>query len=198
VANKLKLTFLIFVTFYSKITFAASKSNEGMPQLDVTTYPSLIFWLVLTFGFTYIVLKYYVTPRMSEILNHRKEKIDNDLFEAKKARESAEENKSNQDKSISEAKQKAMEIVREAVEKTKEELLEAENLVKDKLSKKLAVAEKNILVTKNESLKNVDKLSSEIAVLISDKVSGIEINKNFISKSINEEMKSFNLLKNLK
>ena len=78
-ANKLKLTFLIFVTFYSKITFAASKSNEGMPQLDVTTYPSLIFWLVLTFGFTYIVLKYYVTPRMSEILNHRKEKI-NDAF----------------------------------------------------------------------------------------------------------------------
>ena len=197
-ANKLKLTFLIFVIFYSKITFAASKSNEGMPQLDVTTYPSLIFWLVLTFSFTYIVLKYYITPRMSEILNHRKEKIDNDLFEAKKARESAEENKSNQEKSISEAKQKAMEIVREAVEKTKAELLEAENLVKDKLSKKLAMAEKNILVTKNESLKNVNKLSSEIAVLISDKVSGIEINKNLISKSINEEMKSFNLLKNLK
>ena len=91
-----------------------------------------------------------------------------------------------------------MEIVREAVEKTKEELLEAENLVKDKLSKKLAVAEKNILVTKNESLKNINKLSSEIAVLISDKVSGIEINKDLISKSINEEMKSFNLLKNLK
>ena len=197
-ANRLKLTFLIFVIFYSKITFAASKSNEGMPQLDVTTYPSLIFWLVLTFSFTYIVLKYYITPRMSEILNHRKEKIDNDLFEAKKARESAEENKSNQDKSISKAKQKAMEIVREAVEKTKEELLEAENLVKDKLSKKLAVAEKNILVTKNESLKNVNKLSSEIAVLIADKVSGIEINKSLISKSINEEMKSFNLLKNLK
>ena len=60
------------------------------------------------------------------------------------------------------------------------------------------MAEKNILVTKNESLKNVNKLSSEIAVLISDKVSGIEINKNLISKSINEEMKSFSLLKNLK
>ena len=197
-SNKLKLIFLVFVIFYSKFTFAASKSNEGMPQLDVTTYPSLIFWLVLTFGFTYLVLKYYITPRMSEILNHRKEKIDNDLFEAKKARKSADENKSHQDKSISEAKQKAIEIVKEAVEKTKVELLEAENLVKNKLSKKLAVAEKNILVTKNESLKKVNKLSSEIAVLISDKVSGIEINENLVSKSINEEMKSYNLLKDLK
>ena len=185
-----KLTFLFYILFHSNITFAASKSNEGMPQLDVSTYPSLIFWLILTFGFTYIVLKYYVTPKMSEILNHRKEKINNDLFEAKKARESAENNKDNQDKSISDAKEKAMEIVKKTLEKSKTELLNAEKMAKDKLSKKLAMAEKNILEAKNESLTVINEVCSEIAILISDKVSGIKISKDLIIKSINEEIKN--------
>ena len=84
-----RLKLILFCTFFvnSKSIFAASKSNEGMPQLDVSTYPSLIFWLVITFGFTFLVLKFYITPKMSEILNQRKEKIDTDLFEAKKSRE---------------------------------------------------------------------------------------------------------------
>ena len=43
---------------------------------------------------------------MSEILNQRKEKIDTDLFEAKKSHEDAENSKLNQESSIVEAKKK--------------------------------------------------------------------------------------------
>jgi F-type H+-transporting ATPase subunit b len=172
--------------------FGAEKSNEGMPQLDVSTYPSLIFWLVLTFSFTFLVLKYYVTPKMSEILNDRKEKVDADLFEAKQSREDAENSKMNQEKSISDAREKAVIIVRDAIEKSKSNLLISESKAKEKLSKKLEDAEKNILNAKKDSLKIVNEVASDIAIIISDKISGIKISKNLILKSVNDKIKEFN------
>ena len=187
--NFFKYLIPIYFILYSNIIFGAERSNEGMPQLDVATYPSLIFWLVLTFSFTFFVLKYYVTPKMSEILNDRKEKIDADLFEAKQSREEAENSKMDQEKSILDAKEKAIIIVRDAVEKSKSKLLISESKAKKKLTKKLEDAEKNILNAKKDSLKIVNGVASDIAVIISDKVSGIKISKNLILKSVNDKIK---------
>ena len=190
--NIFKYLIPIYFILYSNITFGAEKANEGMPQLDVATYPSLIFWLIVTFSFTFFVLKYYVTPKMSEILNDRKEKIDSDLFEAKQSREEAENSKTDQEKSILDAKEKAIIIVRDAVEKSKSKLLISETKAKEKLSKKLEDAEKNILNTKKDSLKIVNEVASDIAVIISDKISGIKISKNLTLKSVNDEIKKSN------
>ena len=190
--NIYKYLIPIYFILYSNTIFGAEKSNEGMPQLDVATYPSLIFWLVLTFSFTFFVLKYYVTPKMSEILNDRKEKIDADLFKAKQSREEAENSKMDQEKSILDAKQKAIIIVRDVVEKSNSKLLISESKAKEKLTKKLEDAEKNILNAKKDSLKIVNGVASDIAVIISDKVSGIKINKNLILKSVNDKIKKSN------
>ena len=190
--NIFKYLIPIYFILYSNITFGAEKANEGMPQLDVATYPSLIFWLIVTFSFTFFVLKYYVTPKMSEILNDRKEKIDSDLFEAKQSREEAENSKTDQEKSILDAKEKAIIIVRDAVEKSKSQLLISESKAKEKLSKKLEDAEQNILNAKKDSLKVVNEVASDIAVIISDKISGIKISKNLILKSVNEKIKKSN------
>ena len=192
VLNIFKYLIPIYFVLYSNIMFGAEKTNEGMPQLDVATYPSLIFWLVLTFSFTFFVLKYYVTPKMSEILNDRKEKIDADLFVAKQSREEAENSKMDQEKSILDAKEKAIIIVRDAVEKSKSQLLISESKAKEKLTKKLEDAEINILNAKEDSLKIVNGVASDIAVIISDKVSGIKISKNLILKSVNDKIKKSN------
>ena len=189
VLNIFKYLIPIYFVLYSNIMFGAEKTNEGMPQLDVATYPSLIFWLVLTFSFTFFVLKYYVTPKMSEILNDRKEKIDADLFVAKQSREEAENSKIDQEKSILDAKEKAIIIVRDAVEKSKSQLLINESKAKEKLSKKLEDAEKNILNVKKDSLKIVNEVASDIAVIITHKISGIKISKNLILKSVNDKIK---------
>jgi len=198
VINIFKYLIPIYFILYSNITFGAEKANEGMPQLDVATYPSLIFWLIVTFSFTFFVLKYYVTPKMSEILNDRKEKIDSDLFEAKQSREEAENSKTDQEKSILDAKEKAIIIVRDAVEKSKSQLLISESKAKEKLSKNLEDAEQNILNAKKDSLNIVNEVASDIAVIISNKISGIKISKNLILKSVNDKIKKSNLLENLK
>ena len=135
---------------------------------------------------------------MSEILNQRKEKIDTDLFEAKKSREDAENSKLNQESSILEAKEKAFQIISEATEKSKRDVQSFEKSSKEKLSKKLADAEKAITNAKNESLKAVNEIATDIAISLSQKVSGIKANKNALMKKINEQVSRSGSFKSLK
>ena len=135
---------------------------------------------------------------MSEILNQRKEKIDTDLFEAKKSREDAENSKLNQESSIVEAKEKAFQIISEATEKSKRDIQSFEKSSKEKLSKKLADAEKGITNAKNESLKVVNEIATDIAISLSQKVSGIKANKTTLMKKINEQVSRSGSFKSLK
>ena len=193
----IKFYIFSFLFFTSLNAFSASKDKEGMPQLDVSTYPSLIFWLILTFGFTFLVLKIFITPKLSEILNQRKERISADLFAAKSSREAAENSKMSQEKSIADAKNKANKIVKDAIEKTKIKLQETEKEAKERLTKNLLDAEKNISDAKNKSLKNITIISTDIALAISKKVSGINIKESIVSKNITDQLSQSDDFKNL-
>ena len=51
-------TFLLVSPAYS--------AGKGLPQLDFTTYPSLIFWSILSLLSLYLVMSYVISPVISE------------------------------------------------------------------------------------------------------------------------------------
>jgi len=116
----------------------------------------------------------------------------------KKSREDAENSKLNQESSIVEAKEKAFEIISEATEKSKRDIQSFEKSSKEKLSKKLADAEKGITNAKYESLKVVNEIATDIAISLSQKVSGIKANKSILMKKINEQVSRSGSFKSLK
>ena len=69
---------------------------------------------------------------------------------------------------------------------------------KEKLSKKLADAEKSITNAKNKSLKLVNEIATDIAISLSQKVSGIKANKSTLMKKINEQVSRSGSFKSLK
>ena len=60
-----------------------------MPQLDITTYSSQIFWLIVTFGVLYYLVVRKALPHISEVLESRQAKIDDDLKIAAARKEEA-------------------------------------------------------------------------------------------------------------
>jgi len=48
--------YLIFIGFFTLITSKSYGAEEGMPQLNPEYWVSQIVWLILTFGFLYIIL----------------------------------------------------------------------------------------------------------------------------------------------
>ena len=62
----------------------------GFPPFKTETFPSQLFWLVITFAFLFVVLWRLAAPRISGTIGARRGRINDDLAEAQKHRGDAE------------------------------------------------------------------------------------------------------------
>src|SRR6185312_13533779 len=68
----------------------APKQEGGFPPFKTSTFPSQIFWLVVTFAFLFVVVWRVAGPRISGVITTRRNKINGDIAEAQKHRSDAE------------------------------------------------------------------------------------------------------------
>ncbi|MEJ1969609.1 MAG: hypothetical protein WDN03_13395 [Rhizomicrobium sp.] len=68
----------------------AKPQGAGFPPFKTETFPSQIFWLVITFGFLFVVLWRVAGPRIAGVITLRRNQINDDLAEAQKYRGDAE------------------------------------------------------------------------------------------------------------
>ena len=64
---------------------SARAAGAGLPQLDINTWPSQLFWLVVLFGAGYLVMAKIVTPRIGAVLEERRQTVNGDLEKARNA-----------------------------------------------------------------------------------------------------------------
>jgi F-type H+-transporting ATPase subunit b len=70
---------------------AAPREHAGLPQMDPSTFPSQLFWLVVTFGLLFLVLWRVTLPRIAGVIGDRRNRIEGDLETAEKMRNDASE-----------------------------------------------------------------------------------------------------------
>ena len=134
-----------------------------MPQLDFATWPSQIIWLVITFGFLYVVIVKFALPKIGGTIESRQNRIASDLDEAQRLKDESEKAIVAYETALAEAKARAHAIAQETRDALKAEI-EAERTALDaQLTERLEVAESRIGATKAEALKSVEQVASEAA-----------------------------------
>ena len=93
---------------------AAEASGAGMPQLDFSTFPNQIFWLLVTLGVIYFVLTRVALPRIGSVLSERKGTITNDLAAAEELKQKAVDAEKAYNDALVKARSEAAKIVAEA------------------------------------------------------------------------------------
>ncbi len=78
---------LLSLVFFSK-TIKAAEEKGGMPQLNPESFTSQIFWLTLLFVFLFLMNHFIFLPKVQNIRNKRKDKIEGYIKEAKKINDS--------------------------------------------------------------------------------------------------------------
>ncbi|MCG6884622.1 MAG: F0F1 ATP synthase subunit B' [Silicimonas sp.] len=86
----------------------------GMPQLDFSTFPNQIFWLVVTLVVIYLVLSKVALPRIASVLAERQGTITNDLAAAEDLKAKAAEAEEAYNKALADARVEAGKIAAEA------------------------------------------------------------------------------------
>ena len=109
-----------------------------MPQLEVWTFPSQIFWLLITFSTLYYLLSRKALPRVSEILEARQDRIAADLDQAQRLRREAEAALATYEQGIATAQEDAHRHLSEAQTRLQADAAERLAELDQQLAKQLA------------------------------------------------------------
>jgi F-type H+-transporting ATPase subunit b len=140
--------FLALVLLGHGATAASSSSGPKLPQLDLATYPSQVFWLAISFVVLYFLVAKLAMPRIAEVLEERQERIEDDLDKAETLKKEAYQVRIEYEKALSAAREKAQEATRHAQEEIAKRSAEAESAAQVKVTVMLEEAEKRIAASK--------------------------------------------------
>lgn len=151
---------------------AGGEKKSGMPQFDISSFPSQIFWLVVSFAVLYFLVATMVLPRIGKIVESREGKIQGDLDAAQKANDAARIAAAEQEKALSEARTQASGVVREATDKAAQHTTAKMHELGDKLAASIAEAELRIAEQRTKAIAGLSGMSSEIATAVLSKLVG--------------------------
>ena len=186
--KKITLISLIMVTT-SEITFASDKKT-GLPQLDFNTYPSLIFWSIISLIIGYFLMAYIVTPQIKSIINLRETNIQNDLIKAKTSNEESEKIKNEVLSNQEEIKLSSQTLINDALLETKKLLEESEKKISEKMELRISKAEQKINETKDNVITEILNNTEDLTIGIIQKFTNIKPIINDIKKTIDTVSKN--------
>ena len=94
-------------------TTGAEEAATGLPQLDFSTFPNQIFWLIVTLVAIYLILNRVALPRIGSVLAERAGTITNDIAAAEELKLKAQEAEAAYDKALADARAEAQRIAGE-------------------------------------------------------------------------------------
>lgn len=154
---------------------SAAEGGGGLPQLDTRTYPSQIFWLIVSFALLYSLLKTKAIPRIADILETRQDRIGADLDRAARLRADAEAALKKHDAILAEAQAKARKRLREAQERVAAELARHQAELDADIAKRLRDAEARIGAAKSAALAEVATVAAEVVQAAARRLAGLEV-----------------------
>ncbi len=183
----LKTTFLLISILGLCVGFSVSQAQAaGLPQLDIATYPPQLIWLVITFAALLTLMSRVSLPRISQVLEERQHKIEDNLKKAESYREDAAIAAKSYTKAQEEARTNAYAIIIETHKRIAMDIAEKQEELSEKLEKEINVAEDRIQAAKEVAMAAIDKVATDVALNTTEKILGETLNKKDVSKVISE------------
>ncbi len=150
-----------------------------MPQIDqiALTYGSQIFWLLLTFGFTFLVIGLGMFPKIQGTVDARDKRIADDLEAARTANSMADELEENYRVKMEKDRSEAQAVVEASKAKANAAAEKRKTKANADITAKLAAAEADIKARSDEALKEIEGISAEVAQDMVAKISGAKVTK---------------------
>lgn len=139
----------------------SAESAAGMPQLEFSTFPNQIFWLVITLVVIYFILSRIALPRIGAILAERRGTITNDLAAAEELKLQAAEAEKAYEKALADARAEASRIVEKSRAEIQADLDAAMERANAEIAEKSAESEKRIAEIRESAVQSVSEVARD-------------------------------------
>jgi len=162
--------------------------SAGMPQLDFSTFPNQIFWLVVALIVIYLVLSRIALPRISGVLADRQRTITGDIAAAEdlKAKAIAAEKAYNQ--ALADARVEAARIVAETRAEIQKDLDAATAKADAEISAKAAESARHIEEIRAGAMEAVKAVANDTAAALVSALGGSAGDKA-VAAAVTDRMK---------
>jgi F-type H+-transporting ATPase subunit b len=178
--------FTIAILAIQNSLFAA---EACMPQLDPKYWASQAFWLIIVFSALYISIAKFYLPKIKNNLDDRENKIKDDLDDANKFKELSELKLKEYEKILESAKKEVIKIHLESRNALDKDIQTKKTEIEKEIENEILKAQKEIVELKKDSLKDIHKISENIASDIIENISGDKLNESSIEAAVEEVSK---------
>ena len=151
----------------------------------------LLFWMLLAFSVVFFVLYKYGFPIITSMIEARKQYIDDALKGAKEANEKIADIERQCNSLLEEARQRQVEILREAAAAREQIIKEAHEKAEAESVKIVTAAKQEIERQREDALNAVREEAAKIAVAVAEKIlrrelAGEQRQQEYIEKLVDE------------
>ncbi|MBN9590486.1 MAG: F0F1 ATP synthase subunit B' [Alphaproteobacteria bacterium] len=147
----------------------------GFPPFDTTTFPSQIFWLVVTFAFLFTVLWKVAGPRINGAITQRRRAINGAIAGANAARGEAEAAEAAYRTALAGARARASALAEENRQALNAEVARAKAEADEKAAAAMAKADADIAATREAAKAQVSVAARDTAIAIVAHLTGDQV-----------------------
>src|SRR3954466_7561673 len=143
-----------------------------MPQLDVETFPSQLFWLAVTFVVLYVLMSWIGLPRLTAAIEARRQRRGEGLARAAQLKSEAEAANAAFQRTMAEARAQAQAVLKETSDRLATEAAQRPRTRAAALAQQVDEAERRIPATKQQALAEVRGIAVDVGRSIVEKLTG--------------------------
>lgn len=146
-----------------------------MPQLDISTFPPQLVWLLITFVALYLVVWKVALPRIVDVRETRQRRIEDNLGKAESLREEAETVLAALEKSHADAAAEAQGIHRETAQAIGEARAKLQEETATRLAEETSAAESRIADEQATARATIPEVASDVTRAAIQRLIGVEL-----------------------
>ncbi len=177
----------------AKGTTAHTEADGGhkapFPPFQKDTFASQLVSLLVAFVALYLIVSRIALPRVGSLLDDRQNKIEGDLAAAQRLRDESDAALKAYESELASARSRAQAIGAETREKLNAASEAERKTLEERLSVKLAEAEKTIAATREAAMSKVRSIASDAAIAIVQRLTGVAPDRRSVNKAVDATLK---------
>jgi F-type H+-transporting ATPase subunit b len=170
-------------------TEAEGGHKAPFPPFQKDTFASQLVSLVIAFVALYLIVSRIALPRVGGLLDMRQKAIEGDLAEAQKLKDASGAALKAYESELAAARARAQAIGNETREKLNAASEAERKTLEERLSVKLAEAEKTIASTRETAMSNVRGIAADAAAAIVQRLTGVVPDGKSVDSAVDASLK---------
>ncbi|NSM56592.1 hypothetical protein HET73_03745 [Wolbachia endosymbiont of Atemnus politus] len=158
-----------------------------MPQLDVSTFSSQVFWFLIFFSSLFFVVSCLFLPKLDEIINIRNKKVLDSFNSSVHLLKLVENQTIKYNAALNEARTQAKKIIGKSLAQVEEMRASVKNILEEEDKKVNKLIEEKVAKFKSEYANELKQMTTDIALIYYNKLTSSEIEEKFVAHLISKE-----------